>query len=268
VIKENHQQELSYWLEEVKVRWEKAGRFSIPSSCQHIAIICDGNRRAARERDLPPYFGHRAGIEVIRGISRTMRRWGLKTLTFWVWSTENWRRKKEQISYIMNLAAQYLNGRQFEKELIENKVRFIHLGRKDRLPAVILSALKRLEEKTRRFSSFYLNLAMDYGGEDEIARAMVKIIKASQEREISLSAIGNHPELVLNYLDTAGQPKPDLVIRTGMKKGELPHTSGFMPLQTAYSCWSFISDYFPDLTPKVLKREIEKFSRYRRRLGA
>ena len=268
MIKESRQQRLTRWLEEVKARWEKADRFSLSPSCQHIAIICDGNRRAARERDLPPYFGHRAGIEVIRGISRTMRRWGLKTLTFWVWSTENWRREKKQIRYIMSLAAQYLGNRQFEKELIENKVRFVHLGRKDRLPAVILSALKRLEEKTKRFSSFYLNLAMDYGGEDEMARAVAKIIKASQEGRISLSTISARPELVLNYLDTAGQPKPDLVIRTGMKKGELPHTSGFMPLQTAYSCWSFIPDYFPDLTPKVLKREIEKFSRYRRRLGA
>jgi len=268
VVSENRQQELSHWLEEVKICWQKAGNFSIPSSCQHIAIICDGNRRAAKERGLPPYFGHRAGIEIIRGISRIMQRWGLKTLTFWVWSTENWRRKKEQINYIMDLAAQYLRSRQFEKELIENKVRFAHLGRRDRLPAVILSALKKLEEQTKQFSSFYLNLAMDYGGEDEIARAIVKIIKAYQEGRISLSAIGSHPELVLSYLDTAGQPKPDLVIRTGTKKDELPHTSGFMPLQTAYSCWSFIPEYFPDLTPKVLKREIEKFSRYRRRLGA
>ncbi|MCD6225730.1 di-trans,poly-cis-decaprenylcistransferase [bacterium] len=255
---------LKSWLEEIRQNWQAPPSFQIPQEkLAHLAIICDGNRRAARARGLNPYFGHRAGVEVVKEIFRTCRRWKLPTLTFWVWSTKNWQREEKQVRYIMNLAAIHLNRREYQEELVENKTRFIHLGRKDRLPGRVKEALEKLEEATRKFDRYRLNLAMDYGGEDELARAIGEIIEA----KIPAQKIKNNPEMILQFLDTRDQPPVDLVIRTGIHGGEIPHTSGFMPLQAADACWEFIPDLFPDLTPQVLLESIKKFLQYERRKG-
>ncbi len=268
ILKVKNGQKLDQWLEEAKLRWGEAPGFKIPSGkLKHLAIICDGNRRAAQSRKLNPYFGHRVGIEVIRGVAKACRQWGLKTLTFWVWSTENWEREEKQVKYIMNLAARFLVDSDLRREIIENKVKFTQIGCRDRLPSKVKEALANLEEETKSFANYRLNLAMDYGGLDELARAINRIGKKAKKEKLIFEKICRNPQLIFDYLDTANQALPDLVIRTGTGLGELPHTSGFLPLQTAYACWSFSPVYFPDLSPLDLLSEIKKFLSYQRRLG-
>ncbi len=259
---------LDKWLAVIDRRWKKVAKFKVPEEkLKHLAIICDGNRRAAREKGLNPYFGHRAGIDVIRGISRACRQWGVRTLTFWTWSTENWKREDKQVRYIMNLAAKFLVDSELRREIIEDKVHFRWLGRRDRLSSKIKRALESLEDETEDFSALHLNLAMDYGGQDEMGRAIVKIGRLIRSGKMVSKDILANPALILDYLDTASQHLPDLVIRTGVHRGELPHTSGFMPLQSAYAAWQFIPNLFPDLTPTALLASVKQFLLYQRRFG-
>lgn len=259
---------LDIWLSEIEARWKNVLEFKVDSErLRHLAVICDGNRRAAKERGFHPYFGHRAGIEVIKGTARAGRAWGIKTLTFWTWSTENWGRDQQQVDFVMGLAEKFLPREEFLEELQRNEVRFTHLGRKDRLPKAIRNTLENLEKQTVNFDRYHLNLAMDYGGLDETARAFGRIFEAFQKGEFNPEILRQTPQAILGFLDTVGQVLPDLVIRTGVKEGEIPHTSGFMPLQTAYSGWVFLPDLFPNLTPQSLLNPIQGFLGYERRFG-
>ena len=259
---------LEGWLSEIETRWQEIPEFEVDSErLKHLAIICDGNRRAARERGLNPYFGHRAGVEVIRGIAKACRQWDVGTLTFWTWSTENWGREEEQVEFVMGLAEKFLPDERFLRELVENQVRFTHLGQKDRLPGPIQATFERLEMNTSQFDQYHLNLAMDYGGLDEVSRAIERMFVSFREGTFNPEIIRQNPQAILGFLDTATQVLPDLVIRTGVKEGEIPHTSGFMPLQTAYSGWAFLPDLFPNLTPRTLLQPIKDFINYERRLG-
>lgn len=256
------------WVAQIEFRWKVIPEFEVdPEKLKHLAIICDGNRRAAREQRFHDWDGHRAGVEVIKQITQASRKWGIHTLTFWTWSTENWEREPQQIKVIMRLAAQDLNDPRLVEELRKEKVRFTHLGRKDRLPEKVLTALNYLEEQTAELSEYQVNLAMDYGGLDETARAIGKIIEDVQEGRLNPQIIQENPQAILGFLDTAEQALPDLIIRTGVKTGEIPHTSGFMPLQSTYSGWAFLPDLFPNLTPQSLLKPIQDFLEYERRFG-
>ncbi len=260
--------ELKLWLKEIDKRWEHIPELEIQTDNLHsLTVICDGNRRAARKKGLDSFYGHRAGVEVIKGISKACRQWDISYLTFWTWSTENWARESRQVKYVMNLAANILTDPDFIEELVENEVHFVHLGRKDRLPSEVLDSLNNLEDKTKEFDQYWLNLAMDYGGVDEIGRAFISVYDMIQAGEIDIEEIKESPEIIYNFLDTSGQPNPDLIIRTGVKEGEIPHTSGLMPLQSAYACWDFVPDCFPDFTPDNLAGSIERFAEYERRFG-
>lgn len=261
--------EIYNWQTQIESIWKntpEAREFDF-QKVNHLAIICDGNRRAALQKGLPEFFGHQVGIETIKGIARACRKWNIHTSTFWVWSTENWERTQAQVSFIMKLADRSFNDPTFLKELGENKVRFTHIGRKDRLPKKIKLAIDFLEKKTKHFNNYQLNIALDYGGLDEIARNIHRIVKDFQLGKIDNQLITKKPELILKYLDSGNQSPPDLVIRTGTKPEETPHTSGFMPLQTEYSGWIFLPDLFPNLTPQTLSETIGKFIKYERRYG-
>lgn len=248
---------LNSWLELTKAKWQNPPNYKIDTSkLKHLSIICDGNRRAARQLNLNPFYGHRVGVETIKGIARTCRKWGIGTLTFWVWSTENWGREKKQVKFVMNCATKYLSEESLLTEFKQDHIRFTHLGRKDRLPKGLTKILSYLEEKTHDFGSFRMNLALDYGGADEIKRALEKMLLHSAKTET-----------IFDYLDTAGQPLPDLVIRSGVDEKELIHTSGFMPLQTSYASWVFLPDLFPSLTPETLLNVIQNFDEYQKRMG-
>lgn len=256
------------WVREVQQRWEATPTLEIDrQKLKHLAVICDGNRRAAKARGLQPFFGHQVGLEVVKGIAKACRRWGIQTGTVWLWSTENWEREKQQVEFIMNLARLNLQDDKFLEELCQNETRFTHLGRKDRLPEVVSEGLRQWEEKTAGFTRHRLNIGIDYGGLDETARAFVIMVKAIRGGILSPESILASPQTILGFLDTVGQPLPDLVIRTGMKEGGPLHTSGFMPLQTADSVWWFSPVLFPDLTPQDILVPIQQFLRYERRFG-
>ena len=223
----------------------------------HIAIIPDGNRRWAREHGLPTLEGHRRGFETGVEIARYIRNLGVHTLTVWAFSTENWSRKKEEVSYLMRLYEKMLD--KFLSEALKDSVRIIHLGRKDRIPKSLLKKIESVEQKTRDNTKYILNIALDYGGRDEVLRAIKKLnderITNDQLTEMAFD----------NYLDTAGQPypNPDLIIRTS---GEM-RVSGLMIWQAAYAELYFLKKHFPELTEKDIDAALIEFTKRQRRFG-
>lgn len=222
----------------------------------HIAMILDGNRRWARARGLQPWEGHKAGYEAIKKLARSSRALGVHTFSVWAFSTENWERPEPEVKEIMKILSFALHD--MEPELHEQKVRFIHLGRKDRLPKEAMTEITRIEQETKKYTDFVFNVALDYGGHDEITRAVNKIL-ASGIKEIDAKQFAG-------YLDTADQPYPnvDLFIRTGGEQ----RTSGLFPWQMDYAEYYFETDHLPDFSPDKLKEAILDFSRRRRRFGA
>ena len=222
---------------------------------KHVVIIPDGNRRWAKEKNLPSIEGHRVGFNRFKEVVREAQKLGIKTLTIWGFSTENWDRSKEEVDYLFKLFKTILTT--FSKEAIKNEVRFRHLCRKSKLPRFIINALVRLENKTKKFSNYNLNLALDYGGRDEIVRAINKILACRK----SLKDIDN--ETFNQYLDTAGLDDPDLIIRTSGEQ----RLSVMLPWQAVYAELYFPKVYFPDFDKKAFHEAIAEFSRRKRRFG-
>ena len=234
----------------------------------HLAIIPDGNRRWAREKGLPTLEGHSRGFKVGIKIARTCRNFGIHTLTFWAFSTENWKRTKKEVFYLMKLYHQFLD--EYLREAKKDEVRIIHLGRKDRIGKNLLEKIKKAEEETKNNQKHIFNLALDYGGHDEIIRAIEKWRSNSKTPclpagRAKLQNSKLTKEEFEKYLDTAGQPYPcpDLMIRAS---GEL-RTSGFLLWQSAYTEFYFEKDYFPDFTPKHIKKAVLSYSDRQRRFG-
>lgn len=223
----------------------------------HIALVLDGNRRWARSRGLKPWEGHKAGYEAVKKLAKAARGLGVHTFTIWAFSTENWERPKREIDAIIDLLRKGLE--EFRKEAHKEKVRLVHLGRKDRFPKDVAKQIARLEEETKDYQRNILNLALDYGGRDEIIRATKKIIEAG------IPAEKIDQKLFEKYLDTGDQPYPypDLFIRTSGEQ----RTSGLLPWQMVYTEYYFEADHLPDFTPKKLKLAILDYSRRRRRFG-
>jgi undecaprenyl diphosphate synthase len=221
----------------------------------HIAIIPDGNRRWAKEKGLPTFEGHRRGFDVALDLAKKIRQMGVSILTLWAFSTENWKRTTEEVSYLMGLYEILVD--KCLKEAIEDKVRVIHLGRKDRLPKTLLAKIEDAENRTKIFDKYFLNIALDYGGRDEVERAIKKIPIINGQ----LSTEGD----ISKFLDTGDQPfpEPEIIIRTS---GEL-RTSGFMIWQSIYSEWFFMDKYFPDLNEEDIKKTIEEYNSRKRRFG-
>lgn len=223
----------------------------------HIAIILDGNRRWARARGLPTLAGHKAGFEAGMRVARASREWGVHTFTVWGFSTENWDRSPDEISYLFKLFKRMVGV--VEKEAMEDDIRFIHLGREDRLPSELVAYIKKVEEKTKNNKSHVFNVALDYGGHDEILRAVRKIV----DDQIPSKKIDE--KLFTSYLDTKDQPYPfvDLFLRTSGEQ----RTSGFLPWQLNYAEYYWELSNLPDMTPRKLADVILDYSRRRRRFG-
>jgi undecaprenyl diphosphate synthase len=224
----------------------------------HIAVVMDGNGRWARSKGLPPTKGHEAGARAVFDVIKASRDLGVHTITLWGFSTENWKRPPKEVAKILSIVLYFLNKERatFKKE----GVRLIHLGRKDRLPFELRTMIGRMEDETRKYDKHVLNLAIDYGGRDEIIRAMQKMIKDGvNSNEIT-------EDKFASYLDTSDQPYPypDLFIRTSGEQ----RTSGFLPWQMTYTEFYFEEDHLPDMTPDKLRQAILDFSRRRRRFGA
>lgn len=223
----------------------------------HIAIIPDGNRRWAKEHGLPSLEGHRRGFDVAIKIGRKIRSMGVHTMTMWAFSTENWNRTEEEVSYLMKMYEIFIEKNL--KQALKEKIRIIHLGRRDRIPKKLLERIHNSEEKTKDFKNYILNIALDYGGRDEIVRAFKK---ATSDKRQTTSIL---EENFNQFLDTANQPypNPDLIIRTSGEQ----RTSGLMIWQAAYAEYIFLQKHFPDLNDRDIEEIVEEYSKRQRRFG-
>ncbi|MFC1625950.1 polyprenyl diphosphate synthase [Patescibacteria group bacterium] len=223
----------------------------------HIALILDGNRRWARAKGLAPWEGHKAGYLAVKKIARAAREYGVHTFTIWAFSTENWDRPQHEVNAIMDLLRKGL--KEFSKEAHKEKIRLVHLGRKDRFPDDIANQITKFEKETSHYRDSIINLALDYGGRDEIIRACQKAIKSG------IPADNLDEKAFEKCLDTSSQPypNPDLFIRTSGEQ----RTSGLLPWQMAYTEYFFEPDHLPDFTPEKLGNAILDYSRRRRRFG-
>jgi len=235
-------------------------KYDLPTGTKvpdHICIAMDGNGRWARSRGLSPTKGHDFAAKKIKKVIEYSRELGVHTLTLWGFSTENWKRPRLETLKIMSIIKKYV---QIELPNAEKEgVRFVHLGRKDRLPKDVLKWLTKAELETRNNKKYILNLAIDYGGHDEIIRAIQRMIDSG------VKAKDVNEELVKSYLDTHDQPYPypDLHIRTSGEQ----RTSGFMLWQSAYSEFYWEEALLPDITYENLRTAIMDYSRRRRRYG-
>ncbi|MBR1544603.1 MAG: isoprenyl transferase [Alphaproteobacteria bacterium] len=226
---------------------------------KHIAIIMDGNGRWAKNRGLPRTVGHTNGAKALQRTIEACKKFGIKTLTVYGFSTENWSRPKEEVDFLMNLFFKYLTNQ--SKKLIENKIRFIVLGDKSRFTPEIQNAMKKLESETKDFTEFTFNVALNYGGHAEIVKASKEIAMDVKAGKISADDIDE--KLFESYLYTAGQLPPDLIIRTSGEQ----RLSGFLLWQCSYSEFYFPKVHFPDFNEEQLKLAIQEYTKRDRRYG-
>ena len=226
---------------------------------KHIAIIMDGNRRWAKEKGLDTKLGHKAGAETLEKIASYANEIGLKYLTVYAFSTENWKRTKEEIGALMILLRTYLD-KFLNKESLRNiKIRV--LGDIENLDKSLRESIEKIVEKSKNNTGLTLNIAFNYGGRAEIVRAVKKISEKVSKNEIELNDINE--ELVADNLYTNGEPNPDLLIRPG---GEL-RISNFLLWQLAYTEFLFIDKYWPDFSEQDLLEAIKKFESRNRKFG-
>jgi undecaprenyl diphosphate synthase len=221
----------------------------------HIGIIMDGNGRWALARGLPRMAGHRAGTENLRRIIEAFIEFGIKYLTIYAFSTENWGRPSGEVQGLMRIFENVIDSEL--QELHDQGVRLRHLGRLDRLRPSFRKKVLEAMEYTKDNDRLILNIAFNYGGRDEIVCAIQAMIRDGVEAEKVSD------ELVSQYLFTAGVPDPDMIIRTS---GEL-RGSNFLIWQGAYSEWYFPATYWPDFDRQELLKALEEYSQRERRYG-
>ena len=226
---------------------------------QHIAIIMDGNGRWARKRGLPRTFGHRAGIEAVKKIIKTCDEAGIKILTVYAFSTENWNRPKREIKFLMNYLKDFLV--KYRDEFAKNKIRLTTIGQSERLPASVRKELDKTIRLTKDNQGLRFNLALSYGGRTEIVEAVKRLIKEFRDRKYSPEQIKE--SLFAKYLYTKDLPDPDLLIRTG---GEM-RISNFLLWQISYTEIYFTDKFWPDFGKQDLMRAIAEYGRRTRRFG-
>lgn len=226
---------------------------------EHIAIIMDGNRRWARQRDLAVKEGHKRGAETLEKITKFCNKIGIKYLTVYAFSTENWKRSKEEVGALMILLQSYLN--EFSKRADTDNIRIKVLGDISVLDKGLRKSIEKSIERTKNNTGLTLNIAFNYGGRDEITKAVREIVSMYKNDEISLEDINE--ELISNNLYTKGQPDPDLLIRTS---GEI-RTSNFLPWQLAYTEFCFVEKYWPDFEEKDLMVTINIYQNRNRKFG-
>lgn len=226
---------------------------------EHIGIIMDGNGRWAKAKGYPRTVGHKAGVETIRRILKEAQRLGVKYITLYAFSTENWKRPKEEVGALMKLLVQYF--RLELNELHENGVVVNTIGDISKLPKECIEEIKKAEEKTKNNTGIVMNLALNYGGRDEIVRAVKLLAKDVAEGKISGEEIDE--KSVEKYLYTAGMPDPDMIIRPSGEQ----RLSNFLLWQCAYSEFWYSDINWPDFTEKDLRRAIFDFQNRDRRFG-
>ena len=226
---------------------------------EHIAIIMDGNGRWAKSKGLMRNIGHKKGAETLLEIAKATKEIGVKYLTVYAFSTENWKRSDEEVSGLMNLLREYLD-KNFE-ELKKNDVRIVFIGERYMLDADIVAKMENLENQTRLNKSMVLQIALSYGSRQEIIAAVQKAATLVSKNDIAVNDITE--KMFSSLLYTANVPDPDLVIRTSGEQ----RISNYLLWQIAYSELSFTDTLWPDFTKEELISIVENFKTRERRYG-
>ncbi|MBE5820765.1 MAG: isoprenyl transferase [Clostridiales bacterium] len=226
---------------------------------KHIAIILDGNRRWAKDRGLTTKDGHKAGADNLENIARVCNKIGIKYLTVYAFSTENWKRSKSEVSALMAILKLHLDT--FFKRADTENIKLNLLGDISPLSKSLQNSVKRAIERTKDNTGLTLNIAFNYGGRDEITKAVKQIANKIKNNEIDIEDINE--DMISNNLYTAGMPEPDLFIRTS---GEL-RTSNFLPWQLVYSEFYFPQKHWPEFEEEDLLEAIKAYQKRTRRFG-
>ena len=227
---------------------------------RHIAIIMDGNRRWAREKGLDIKQGHKEGAKTLEKIVRYANKIGLEYITVYAFSTENWKRTADEVGALMLLLQNYLDD--YSKRADTENIKVKVLGDISALSEGMQKSINKCMERTKNNTGVTFNIALNYGGRDEIVKAVRKISEKVKNGELDVKDITE--ETISNSLYTEGQPDPDLVIRTS---GEL-RTSNFLPWQIVYSEFIFLDKNWPDFNEEDLDNAIEVFQKRNRKFGA
>ena len=226
---------------------------------KHVAIIMDGNGRWAKRRLLPRSAGHRAGVEALRNIIRMSSHIGVKYLTLYAFSTENWKRPKDEVNVLMKLLVEFLYNE--IDELDKENVCITFMGDIERFPKDCVTAVKYALERTKDNDGLVVCIALNYGSRLEIRQAVQKIAVSYKEGEISLDDITE--ELISSNLDTSHMPDPDLIIRTSGEQ----RLSNFMLYQASYSEFYFTDVHWPDFGKEAYTDALNEYANRKRRFG-
>jgi tritrans,polycis-undecaprenyl-diphosphate synthase [geranylgeranyl-diphosphate specific] len=231
---------------------------------EHIAIILDGNRRWASERDLPPWLGHKEGAEKVEQLLEWCLKLNVKSITLYALSTENFRRPKREIEEIMKIASEKFQKILRDERVHKNQVRIKVIGRRDLLPEELQKIIEDVEKATQNYDKHFLNIAFAYGGRAEIVDAARKIAEKVKNNELKPEDLDE--KLFEKFLYTSHLPRsdPDLIIRTSGEE----RLSGFLLWQSAYSELCFLDVYWPDFRFIDLLRAVRTFQKRKRRFGA
>ena len=227
---------------------------------KHIAIIMDGNRRWARNKGLPVSLGHKEGAKTLEKIVRYAKSIGIKYITVYAFSTENWKRSQEEVSTLMNLMLNYLES--YSKRADSENIKVNILGNRQGLSEKMIDLIDRCMERTKNNTGITFNIALNYGGRDEIVKAVKSIAERVKENEINVEDITE--QTISDNLYTKEQPDPDLLIRTS---GEI-RLSNFLPWQLVYTEFIFVEKNWPDFNEKDLEEAIEIYQKRNRKFGA
>ena len=229
------------------------------NNLQHIAVIMDGNRRWAKLHNLPSAFGHKKGVDSLKKVVRACDDFGIKYLTVYAFSTENWHRTKEEVSFLMDLLAKTL-GDELD-ELHQNNVVIRFLGDISQLSKKLQDVVSNAEEKTKNNSGVNLQIAFNYGARDEILKAVKSISKKVLDKKLNIDDITE--DTISNELYTKDIPNPDLLIRTGGEK----RISNYLLWQIAYSEILVVKEFWPEFDKNALAKAVEEFNLRNRRFG-
>lgn len=227
---------------------------------KHIAIIMDGNRRWAKSKGLPVALGHKEGAKTLEKIVRYAKEVGIKYITVYAFSTENWKRSEEEVSALMNLMQSYLDS--YSKRADSENIKVSIIGSRQGLSEKMTDLIEKCMERTKENTGITFNIALNYGGRDELVYAMKKIAEKVQNKEINIEDINE--QLISDNLYTTAQPDPDLLIRTS---GEI-RLSNFLPWQLAYTEFIFVEKNWPDFNEQDLDEAIEIYQKRNRKFGA
>ena len=226
---------------------------------KHIAIIMDGNRRWAKAKGLPANYGHKEGAKTLEKIVRYCNKIGLKYITVYAFSTENWKRAQDEVNALMLLLQSYLDD--YSKRADTENIKVQILGDISALSVGMQKSIKKCIERTKNNTGVTFNIALNYGGRDEIVRAVRAIAENVRDGKIEVNQIDE--DMISDNLYTKGMPDPDLLIRTS---GEM-RTSNFLPWQLVYSEFLFVDKNWPDFTEEDVDKAIIEYERRHRKFG-